>query len=112
MRGGRGGATPGQNPKSALPRLSAPVSERVKGPNHQPAASAEDMNEHTADCWLHSQGAVRGPRRGGAGGESVRAVEEKSSVFPHCGAFFLGGGPTRPPLFSCQQRCSFLSLLS
>lgn len=32
---------PGHNPKSALPRLSAPFSWRVKGANHLPAASAE-----------------------------------------------------------------------
>lgn len=35
------GVRPGHDPKSALPRLSAPFSRRVKGANHLPAASAE-----------------------------------------------------------------------
>lgn len=74
------------------------------------------MNEHTPDCWVHSWGGQRGPRRGRAAGESVWPVREKSSFFPwrwvlekHCGTLsvcFLNSGPA--VFVSEQQRnCDF-----
>lgn len=60
--GEQGGLKPGHNPKSTLPRLSAPFSQRVKGANHEPVASAEPEaasgHEWTcrADVFIHKAG--------------------------------------------------------
>lgn len=102
---------PGHNPKSALPRLSAPFSRRVKGPNHQPAASAEP-EATSGHEWTYAGLLCSFTRRTERTQERLCDQSgRKSSLFPrqwvlgkHCGPP-SGLDYTRLSLFSSQQLC-------